>query len=181
VKIEPVPKSPDRRPIAIVIGLDCITGLQLTRVLHRCGIRVIGIATNPDHFAPRTRCVSEIAIVERNDRALLECLRTLATKDRSVLMPATDTAVAFVAQHGNELSSLFHLANPDLIARSARLHSRPRYLNAVRLGVYGEWGLAERAIDRRRRRVCKVEQRREFISVLRNESDRCIGRGHQDR
>ena len=59
--------------------------------------------------------------------------------------------------------------------------SRPRYLDAVRIGVYGEWSLAQRAIDRKRPRVCRVEQRREFIAMPRNESDGCISRGHQDR
>ncbi len=133
--IESVPKSPNRRPIAIVIGLDCITGLQMTRVLHRCGIRVTGIANNPEHFATRTRCVSEIAIVERNDRSLLECLRTLATKDRCVLMPATDTAVAFVAQHGSELSSLFQLANPGATSIDRALGKAPFAIHAKLHGI----------------------------------------------
>ncbi len=135
MQIESVPKSPDRRPIAIVIGLDCITGLQMARVLHRCGIRVTGVANDPAHFATRTRCVSDITIVERNGPALLECLRTLATKDRSVLMPATDAAVAFVARHGDELSSLFHSANPGAFSIDRALGKAPFAIHADTHGI----------------------------------------------
>jgi hypothetical protein len=39
VKFEPVSKSSDSRLAAIVIGLDCITGLQIARVLLRHGAR----------------------------------------------------------------------------------------------------------------------------------------------
>jgi predicted ATP-grasp superfamily ATP-dependent carboligase len=112
VKIKPVSTSSDSNPIAIVIGLDCITGLQIARVLHQHGIRVTGIASNPEHFAVRTRCVSNVTIVENNGAALLERLRSLATEDRPVLMPATDTAVTFMTQHGDELSRLFRIASP---------------------------------------------------------------------
>jgi hypothetical protein len=73
------------RPGAIVIGLDCITGLQTARALHQQGIAVTGIAFDPNHFANRTRCVSKLVIAKRSGGALLECLRRLATDDRPVL------------------------------------------------------------------------------------------------
>lgn len=108
-----MPSHPDNLPIVIVIGLDCITGLQIARTLHGASVGVTGLANNAAHFATRTRCVSEVRIVEWNSRSLLACLRSLATPDRSVLMPATDTAVALLAPHGDELSTLFRLANPE--------------------------------------------------------------------
>ena len=108
-----MPSHPDNQPTVIVIGLDCITGLQITRALHGAGVRVIGLANNTKHFATRTRCVSDIRIVDWDSPSLLTCLRSLATPDRPVLMPATDTAVALVAPHGDELSTLFRLANPQ--------------------------------------------------------------------
>ena len=51
-----------RAPRAVVIGLDCITGLQTARILARRGVRVIGIARDPHHFACRTRvCERRVA------------------------------------------------------------------------------------------------------------------------
>jgi predicted ATP-grasp superfamily ATP-dependent carboligase len=108
-----VPSHPKNQPSVVVIGLDCITGLQIARALHGAGVRVTGLANNPEHIATRTRCVSDVRIVEWNSQSLLTCLRGLATPDRPVLMSATDTAVALIAQHGDELSTLFRLANPQ--------------------------------------------------------------------
>ena len=45
----------EERPLAIVVGLDCLTGLQTARILHDRGIRVIGLASNLDHYCSRTR------------------------------------------------------------------------------------------------------------------------------
>ena len=100
------------QPGAIVIGIDCITGLQSARALHRHGVRVTGIAFDPSHFANRTRCVSKVVLAKRDGANLADCLRTLATSDRPVLMPTTDTAVSILARYGPELSKLFRIANP---------------------------------------------------------------------
>jgi D-aspartate ligase len=109
----PVSEIPGSQPPVIVIGLDCITGLQVARALHGHGIRVVGIANDATHFATRTRCVSELVIVDRNGSSLLASLRKFATENRPVLLPATDTAVAFVARHGAELRTHFRMANPE--------------------------------------------------------------------
>jgi len=103
----------NRPPDAIVIGLDCITGLQTVRALHQHGVRVTGIAFDRGHFATRTRCASEVVFASSDETSLIECLRRLATSERPVLLPATDAAVASVARHADELSMTFRIANSD--------------------------------------------------------------------
>ena len=125
-----MPSHSKNQPIAIVIGLDCITGLQIARALHGAGVRVVGLVNNSEHFATRTRCVSDIKVVEWN-----ACLRTLATPDRPVLMPATDTAVALVAQHGDALSTSFRLANPQATSIERALGKAPFAAHCEQNGI----------------------------------------------
>jgi predicted ATP-grasp superfamily ATP-dependent carboligase len=108
-----VPEDSNSLPAAIVVGLDCITGLQLARTLHYRGVQVIGIAGDARHFATRTRCVSDVFVVKPGTANLIDCLRGLSNSNPSVLLPATDLAVSCVAEHSEELSTLFRLANPD--------------------------------------------------------------------
>lgn len=130
-----VSKISDSHPVAIVIGLDCITGLQIARVLHRHGIEVIGIANDPEHFSVQTRCVSSLKIVDRNGQALLECLRTLATKNRPALMPATDAAVMFMTQNSEELSRLFRIASPGAKSVEHAIGKAPFALHARKYDI----------------------------------------------
>lgn len=105
-----IDRSPSN-PSAIVLGLDCITGLQTARALHRRGVRVTGIAHDPTHFATRTRCVERVLPAPRDDAGLLACLRPLATQDRPVVIPATDAAVFFLARNAAALGSSFRVSN----------------------------------------------------------------------
>jgi predicted ATP-grasp superfamily ATP-dependent carboligase len=125
-----------------VLGLDCITGLQTARALHRRGVRVTGIAHDPRHFATRTRCVERVLPAPRDDAGLLACLRPLATEDRPVVIPATDAAVLFLARNGAALASSFRLSNAGgrsieralgkvAFARHAEEHAVPIPLTAA--------------------------------------------------
>ncbi len=127
--------SSDSRLNAIVIGLDCITGLQTARALHQRGVRVTGIACDRDHFAIRTRCVSKVVFAERGGTNLVECLRSLATSDRPVLMPATDAAVLSISQQGAQLSKLFRIANPVGASIERALRKAPFARHAEEHGI----------------------------------------------
>ncbi len=129
-------------PSAIVLGLDCITGLQTARALHRRGVRVIGVAHDPAHFATRTRCVERVVSAPRDDAGLLASLRPLATRDRPVVIPATDAAVLFLARNASALASSFRISNAGgqsieralgkvAFARHAAEHAIPIPLTAV--------------------------------------------------
>jgi hypothetical protein len=47
-------------PLAVVIGADCVTGLQAGRSLARHKIPVLGIAANVDHYCCRTNVFQRI-------------------------------------------------------------------------------------------------------------------------
>lgn len=125
----------NRPPDAIVIGLDCITGLQTARALHQHGVRVTGIAFDRNHFATRTRCASKVVFARSAGTSLIECLRGLATSDRPVLIPATDASVASVAQHSAELSKIFRIANPDAVSIERALGKVPFARHAEANGI----------------------------------------------
>ena len=118
-----------------MVGLDCITGLQTARALHQRGVRVTGIALDRDHFATRTWCASKVVFAKSGEASLIECLRTLATSDRPVLIPATDTAVLTIAQHGVELAKVFRIANPDAASIERALGKVPFARHAEANGI----------------------------------------------
>jgi len=127
--------APEAAPPAIVIGLDCITGLQTARALHRHDVRVSGVAHDPDHFALRTRCVERVVCTERDDAALLGGLAGLATPARPVLIPATDRAVDVVARHAAALSSSFRIADPEGTSVARALDKAPFALHVEAHGI----------------------------------------------
>jgi predicted ATP-grasp superfamily ATP-dependent carboligase len=135
VALDPVSKRPGNPPVAVVIGADCITGLQTVRALHAHGIRVLGVAGDREHFALRSRCLARIEIVEWEAESLRACLRRLATPDRPVLIPATDTAVELVAKIGDELSTAFRVSNPTAHSIDRALRKIPFAKHADEHGV----------------------------------------------
>ena len=65
-------------PAAVVIGLDCATGLQTARILARHGVPVIGIAADRRHPCCRTRVCREIVVVDTAGPEVVEALLKLA-------------------------------------------------------------------------------------------------------
>src|SRR5262249_54966151 len=80
---------------AVVVGLDCITGLQTARLLAGRGVPVIGIAADPHHFACRTRACARVVAADTDGPALLDALERLAPAlpAPGVLVPCSDGAV----------------------------------------------------------------------------------------
>ncbi len=104
-----------RKPAVVVIGLDCITGLQTARVFARRGVSVVGIASDPSHFGCRTRVCSRIITVDTNSPALIDCLNALRSSwaENPVLIPCTDNSVLQIAWHREQLSEAYHIAQPS--------------------------------------------------------------------
>lgn len=96
---------------AIVIGLDCITGLQTARILADRGIPVVGLAADRSHFACRTRSVRRVIRSPLAGPQLIETLQRLAGKlsGPAVLFPCTDASVATLSQRRGELPDAFRL------------------------------------------------------------------------
>ncbi len=105
----------DGRSAAVVIGLDCITGLQTARILVRRGVPVVGIAADPAHPCARTRVCERIIAGPTADSGLIATLEKLGPTltSRAVLYPCTDAAVLVVARHRDRLEPWFHVVLPD--------------------------------------------------------------------
>lgn len=103
-----------QRPPVVVVGLDCITGLQTARVFARRGVRVVGIASDPAHFCCRTRVCSQLITANTNGAELIARLTELGSScpQKPVLVPCTDNSVLQIAGHRDQLSRWFHIAQP---------------------------------------------------------------------
>ncbi len=111
------PRGADPRPAAVVIGLDCITGLQTSRLLAARGIPVIGIAANARHFCARTRVTSRVIEAATSGPSLIDTLRTLAPElpapGTAFLLPCTDLAVMTISEWREELPDAYRFVLPE--------------------------------------------------------------------
>ena len=102
-------------PRAIVIGLDCATGLQTARILAARGIPVVGVARDLRHPCTRTNACERLVAADTGGPGLVEALRRLgpALDARSVLFPCTDMSVLLVSREREALGEWFHVVLPD--------------------------------------------------------------------
>ncbi|MEK6720751.1 MAG: carboxylate--amine ligase [Chloroflexota bacterium] len=113
----------DRRPAAVVVGLDCITGLQTARLLAGRGIPVIGIAANPRHFCARTRVPKRVIAAPTSGPGLVAALTALASDlpppGSAFLVPCSDAAVLTMSEARADLPPAYRFVLPDheLLAR----------------------------------------------------------------
>jgi predicted ATP-grasp superfamily ATP-dependent carboligase len=103
------------RPAAVVVGLDCITGLQSTRIFAARGVPVIGVAADKRHYCARTRLPIEIVRAPLRGEALIDALVALGGRlDRpAVLVPCTDAAVLAISAGRDRLAGAFRFVLPD--------------------------------------------------------------------
>ncbi len=106
-------------PKAIVIGLDCVTGLQTARILARHNVPVIGVAQDPKHFCCRTNVCERIIIADHATDELIRALETLGPelKHKAVLFPCTDLSVLLISRDRQRLEGWYHvdLPNPEVV------------------------------------------------------------------
>ena len=100
---------------AVVIGLDCITGLQTARILAARGVPVIGIASDPEHFACRTRVCERRIAADTHGPGLIEALELLAAtlSEPAVLYPCTDNAVLSLSRERERVLRHYRMVLPD--------------------------------------------------------------------
>lgn len=134
---------------AIVVGLDCVTGLQTARILSDRGIPVIGLAADRSHFACRTRAVRRVV---RTPLAGPELIRTLQRLEgrlstAAVLVPCTDAAVATLSEHRAELPERYRLLLPahEVVAELMDKARFKAYAEAHRLAIPRTMTLRARA------------------------------------
>ena len=115
MKIGQVKLRDKQKPYAIVIGLDCIQGLQSARILASRQIPVIGIAKNPNYYSCKTNVCEKILITNTGNNELADMLAELGPKfsSKPVLFACQDKNVLIVAQNQHRLQQWYHIILPD--------------------------------------------------------------------
>ncbi|HEU4920616.1 MAG TPA: hypothetical protein VFT20_12830 [Candidatus Limnocylindrales bacterium] len=108
-------RIPTDRPAAVVVGLDCITGLQTTRIFTARGIPVVGVVADPRHFCARTRLPVAIVRAQLRGEPLVDALVALGERldAPGVLVPCTDAAVLAISAGRDRLAEAFRWVLPD--------------------------------------------------------------------
>lgn len=99
-------------PPVVVIGLDCITGLQTARIFQERGVPVVGLVANRRHWGARTNACVEVVESELSGDKLIASLHAIGERlgRTSVLMPCTDLSVDTLSRRRDELADRFILA-----------------------------------------------------------------------
>jgi D-aspartate ligase len=102
-------------PCAVVIGLDCITGLQTVRILTGHGVPVIALARNLDHYCCRTKVCEEIIQADISSEKFICDLEALGPKleQKAVLFPCTDMSVLTLSRQRHRLDAWYHVVLPE--------------------------------------------------------------------
>ena len=105
----------DRGPHAVVIDLDCMTGLQTARILARHGVPVVGIARDPKHPCSRTNVCERVLFADTRSDELIEVLGKLGPdwKRKPVLFPCSDLSVLGLSRNREILQYWYELLLPE--------------------------------------------------------------------
>lgn len=101
-------------PFAIIIGSDCVTGLQTARILHEHHVPVVGIAGNANSPFCKTKAYRKNFQANLGSIEFIELLKTIGPHlpKKAVLYPCTDMSVLLLSRHRGELKDWFHIALP---------------------------------------------------------------------
>ncbi len=104
-----------RKPYAVVVGLDCMTGLQTVRILAGHGVPVIAIAKSSKHFACYTKVCEKILIANTASEEFIDTLEALVAElpGKAVLYPCTDMSVLHISRHRDRLLDNYYVALPE--------------------------------------------------------------------
>jgi len=103
------------RPAVVVVGLDCITGLQAARVFARRAVPVIGIAGDVSHFCCKTRSCLEVLAADTSSEDVTKQLEQLGPTlpHQAVLVPCTDLSVLRISRDRARLAEWYHIPLPS--------------------------------------------------------------------
>lgn len=120
-----------------MIGLDNVTGLQAARILAGRGVPVIAVASDPRHFACRTRVCKQIVYSDTESDALLTTLEELGPtlRDKAVLFPCTDLSVLSISRSRDRLNSWYSVALPSPDVVEMFMHKRTFFAFAKASGL----------------------------------------------
>jgi predicted ATP-grasp superfamily ATP-dependent carboligase len=125
------------RPAALVVGADCITGLQTARILARRGVAVFGAAEDPASAFARSRAFSGVARIGpgEGERQALVAELARRTGQPPVILPCTDDAVRWVSASRGSLAACARFALPAADTLLALMDKTRSSALAVAAGV----------------------------------------------
>lgn len=102
------------KPYAIIVGLDCITGLQTARILARHKVPTIGIASDQAHWACSTTACERVIEANTESAEVIRVLEQLGPtlERKAVLYPCTDLSVLSISEGRDRIAKWFHIALP---------------------------------------------------------------------
>jgi D-aspartate ligase len=102
-------------PYAVVIGFDCITGLQTARILADRGVPVVAVVSDGAHFACRSSAPEALVVGDTKGPGLVDTLESVAAllRHRPVLVPCTDESVLQIARQHDRLDAVAHVVQPE--------------------------------------------------------------------
>ena len=105
----------NHKPHAVVVGLDCIQGLQSARILAGHGVPVVGISSDGKYYSCRTNVCEEIHVVKTKGPKLIALLEKLGpTFDaRPFLLACQDKNVVTISRHREVLEPWYRFVLPD--------------------------------------------------------------------
>lgn len=103
------------KPHAVVVGLDCMTGLQTARILARHSVPVIGIASDGRNAFCRTRVCEKVLVADTSTEEVVDKLSALgpALPAKAVLYPCSDNAVLQILYARKDLENWYHVVLPE--------------------------------------------------------------------
>ena len=107
--------SRDDLPYAIVVGLNCMTGLQTARILSAHGVPVVGLAADPNHYCCQTRACESILKTATATDELVDTLVELGARlpQPAVLVPCADLSVLAISKQRERLSRWYKIGLPE--------------------------------------------------------------------
>src|SRR4029077_16568049 len=104
-----------QRAAAVIIGLDCLPGIQTARILAENGVPVIGIARDPSHPFSHTNTCDAILFTKLSQNELMSALEGVSSQldQKAVLYPCTDASVLLVSRNREVLQQHYHIALPE--------------------------------------------------------------------
>ena len=104
-----------QRVPALIIGVDCLPGIQTARILAENGVPVIGIARDPNHPFSHTNTCQAIRFSAMSQDGLISTLEEVSARleRKAVLYPCTDYSVLLVSRNRRALHERYHIALPE--------------------------------------------------------------------
>lgn len=101
-------------PPVVIVGLDCITGLQSARIFQQRGVPVYALAGDLDHYCCQTNVCRRILAADIKGEGLIESLLALAPSlpEKAVLVPCTDMSVLLISRFRDQLRPWYAFALP---------------------------------------------------------------------